>query len=76
VICCRRVEVVPVSEGWKSVVKEVRVSRAESWVAEERRVGSIVEGEGAVCGEGREGWSEEGGRSRESQVSRSVFRLV
>jgi len=42
----RRVEVAAVREGWKSALKESRVSRAESWVGSVRRAGSIVEGGG------------------------------
>lgn len=65
------------SEGWKSAVKDWRVSRAEVWAGEERRVGSMVDGSAGVVGRGGRGGSlERGGRRRESQVSRSVRRLV
>lgn len=72
----RRDEVVAAREGWKVAVKVSRVSRAESWVGCVRRVGSIGGGaeedeeEEDRLGGGGGGWR------RDSQVSRSVRRLL
>lgn len=72
-----RLDVAAVREGWKSAVKDWRVSRAAICVGSERRVGSMVE-EAAGVGEsgGMEGDLSGGGRRRDSHVWRSDCRLM
>ena len=56
-------------EGWKSEVKDWRVSKAAVWEGEERRVGSMVEGAGGEEGRGgRRTALSGGGRRRDSHV--------
>ena len=72
----RREEVTADREGWKSEVKDWRVSKAAVWEGSERRWGSMVEGAGGSEGRGgRRTALSGGGRRRDSQVWRSVCRL-
>lgn len=72
-ICWILAEVVAVREASKSFF---RVSRADCWVGEARRSGSIVEGAGGSnAGGARRGIVSEDWRRRVSQVWRSDWSL-
>ncbi len=72
----RREDVIAEREGWKSEVKDRSVSRAAVWEGSERRLESMVEGAGGSDGRGgRRMALSGGGRRRDSQVWRSIFRL-
>lgn len=70
------VVVVPEEERGSVVVKDWRAVRAGVWESEARMLGSIEEGVGMVGDKGgRKGVDVGGGRRRDSQVWRSVWRL-
>lgn len=72
----RRDDVMAEREGWKSEVKDWRVSRAAVCAGSERRLESMAEGAGGSKGRGgRRTALSGGGRRRDSQVWRSVCRL-
>ena len=72
----RREDVIAETDGWKSEVKDWRVSNAAVWEGSERRLESMVEGAGGSKGRGeRRTALSGGGRRRDSQVRRSVCKL-
>lgn len=72
----RREDVIAETDGWKSEVKDWRVSNAAVWEGSERRLESMVEGAGRSEGRGeRRTALSGGGRRRDSQVWRSVCNL-
>lgn len=72
----RREDVRAGREGWKSEVKDWRVSKAAVWEGSVRRFESMVEGAGGSEGRGgRRMALSGGGRRRDSQVWRSACSL-